>query len=57
MNIAVGVIMVLGGISQFFPAGMSSIIVGAYVIVFGLGKLPSRHSHRSFEGPTAADLS
>ncbi|KAE8378757.1 Golgi apparatus membrane protein TVP15 [Aspergillus bertholletiae] len=35
VNIAVGVIMVLGGISQFFPASMSSIIVGAYVIIFG----------------------
>jgi len=34
----IGVIMVLGGISQFFPASLSSIIVGAYVIVFGLGK-------------------
>jgi hypothetical protein len=30
--------MVLGGISQFFPPSMSSVIVGAYVIVFGLGK-------------------
>lgn len=39
VNIAVGVIMVLGGISQFFPASMSTIIVGAYVIIFGLGKL------------------
>ncbi|KAJ5194843.1 uncharacterized protein N7498_008281 [Penicillium cinerascens] len=36
VNIAVGVIMILGGISQFFPASMSSVIVGAYVIVFGL---------------------
>jgi len=36
VNIAVGVIMVLGGISQFFPPSMSSVIVGAYVIVFGL---------------------
>ncbi|KAL2006240.1 hypothetical protein VTN00DRAFT_9894 [Thermoascus crustaceus] len=36
VNIAVGVIMVLGGISQFFPPSVSSIIVGAYVIVFGL---------------------
>ncbi|KAL2221889.1 putative COPI-coated vesicle protein [Thermoascus aurantiacus ATCC 26904] len=36
VNIAVGVIMVLGGIAQFFPASLSSIIVGAYVIVFGL---------------------
>lgn len=30
--------MVLGGISQFFPPSLSSVIVGAYVIVFGLGK-------------------
>ncbi|KAJ5654137.1 hypothetical protein N7490_001140 [Penicillium lividum] len=36
VNIAVGVIMVLGGISQFFPATMSSVIVGIYVIMFGL---------------------
>ncbi|KAJ5939273.1 hypothetical protein N7466_002407 [Penicillium verhagenii] len=36
VNIAVGVIMVLGGISQFFPASMSSVIVGAYVIIFGV---------------------
>ncbi|QMW41936.1 hypothetical protein G4B11_005260 [Aspergillus flavus] len=36
INIAVGVIMVLGGISQFFPPSMSSIIVGGYVIIFGL---------------------
>ncbi|KAJ6113419.1 hypothetical protein N7523_006736 [Penicillium sp. IBT 18751x] len=36
VNIAIGVIMVLGGISQFFPASMSSIIVGIYVIIFGL---------------------
>lgn len=38
INIAVAVIMVLGGISQFFPASMSSIIVGIYVIIFGLGE-------------------
>ncbi|KAJ6005768.1 Golgi apparatus membrane protein TVP15 [Penicillium sp. IBT 35674x] len=36
VNIAVGVMMVLGGISQFFPASMSSIIIGAYVIIFGV---------------------
>jgi hypothetical protein len=30
--------MILGGISQFFPASLSSVIVGAYVIIFGLGK-------------------
>lgn len=38
VNIAIGVIMVLGGISQFFPASMSSIVVGIYVIAFGVGK-------------------
>jgi uncharacterized membrane protein HdeD (DUF308 family) len=38
VNIAVGVLMVLGGISQFFPPSMSSIVVGIYVIVFGLGR-------------------
>lgn len=37
INIAVAAIMVLGGISQFFPASMSSIVVGIYVIIFGLG--------------------
>ncbi|GAD94086.1 COPI-coated vesicle protein, putative [Paecilomyces variotii No. 5] len=36
VNIAVGAIMILGGIAQFFPGSVSSIIVGAYVIVFGL---------------------
>ncbi|KAL1954373.1 hypothetical protein VTO42DRAFT_1239 [Malbranchea cinnamomea] len=36
VNLAVGVIMVLGGISQFFPIGFRSIIVGIYVILFGL---------------------
>jgi uncharacterized membrane protein HdeD (DUF308 family) len=36
VNLAVGVIMILGGISQFFPPSMSSIIVGVYVIIFGL---------------------
>ncbi|GKZ30438.1 late Golgi vesicles protein [Aspergillus brasiliensis] len=36
VNIIVGVLMVLGGISQFFPPSMSSIIVGVYVIIFGL---------------------
>ena len=38
VNIAVGIIMILGGISQFFPASMSAVIVGVYVIIFGLGK-------------------
>jgi hypothetical protein len=36
VNLGVGVIMVLGGISQFFPMKLQSIIVGCYVIVFGL---------------------
>ncbi|KAL1987070.1 hypothetical protein VTN96DRAFT_4944 [Rasamsonia emersonii] len=36
VNIAVGVIMILGGISQFFPPSVGSIIIGAYVILFGL---------------------
>ncbi|KAL7627679.1 hypothetical protein AAE478_001873 [Parahypoxylon ruwenzoriense] len=35
VNLAVGVIMILGGISQFFNLGFQSIIVGAYVLVFG----------------------
>ncbi|KAI0889058.1 COPI associated [Annulohypoxylon maeteangense] len=37
VNLAVGVIMVLGGISQFFNASFQSIIIGAYVLIFGLG--------------------
>ncbi|KAK2732714.1 Late Golgi vesicles protein [Onygenales sp. PD_40] len=37
VNVAVGAIMVLGGISQFFGGiTMSSAIVGVYVILFGL---------------------
>jgi len=36
VNLAVGVVMVLGGISQFFPIGFQSLIVGVYVIIFGL---------------------
>ncbi|KAJ9204321.1 hypothetical protein DTO166G4_2361 [Paecilomyces variotii] len=35
-NIAVGAIMVLGGIAQFFPTSLSAVIVGVYVIIFGL---------------------
>ena len=38
VNIAVGVIMILGGISQFFPSSFGSIIIGVYVILFGLGE-------------------
>lgn len=29
--------MVLGGISQFFPMSFQSIVIGCYVILFGLG--------------------
>jgi len=36
VNLAVGAIMVLGGISQFFPAKFQTIILGIYVIIFGL---------------------
>ncbi|OTA63577.1 COPI associated [Hypoxylon sp. EC38] len=36
VNLAVGIIMVLGGISQFFNLGFQSIIIGAYVLIFGL---------------------
>ncbi|KAL4943268.1 Golgi apparatus membrane protein TVP15 [Aspergillus filifer] len=35
-NIAVGVIMVLGGIAQFFPISLGHVITGVYVILFGL---------------------
>lgn len=37
VNIAVGVFMVLGGISNFFTGTWSSIILGVYVLLFGLG--------------------
>ncbi|KAA8908326.1 Golgi apparatus membrane protein TVP15 [Sphaerosporella brunnea] len=37
VNLTVGVIMVLGGISQFFPISLQSVIIGCYVILFGLG--------------------
>ncbi|RVX70760.1 hypothetical protein B0A52_05411 [Exophiala mesophila] len=36
VNLAVGGVMVLGGISQFFHLGLRDIIVGVYVIIFGL---------------------
>ncbi|CDM30850.1 hypothetical protein DTO013E5_506 [Penicillium roqueforti] len=36
VNIAVGVFMVLGGISNFFTGTWSSFILGAYAVVFGL---------------------
>ncbi|TGZ80834.1 COPI associated [Ascodesmis nigricans] len=37
VNLAVGAIMVLGGISQFFPISLQSVVIGCYVILFGLG--------------------
>ncbi|KAK0627252.1 Golgi apparatus membrane protein TVP15 [Immersiella caudata] len=36
VNLVVAAIMVLGGISQFFPISFQSVIVGCYVIIFGL---------------------
>lgn len=39
VNLAVGGIMVLGGISQFFPISFHSIIIGIYVILFGAAVL------------------
>jgi len=36
VNLAVGAIMVLGGISQFFPISLQSVIIGVYVIIFGI---------------------
>jgi len=36
VNLVVAVIMVLGGISQFFALSFQSIIIGCYVIIFGL---------------------
>jgi len=36
VNLVVGGIMVMGGISQFFPIGISGVSVGVYVILFGL---------------------
>jgi hypothetical protein len=38
VNIAVGVFMVLGGISNFLSGSWSAFILGAYAVVFGLGK-------------------
>ncbi|CCC11810.1 hypothetical protein SMACR_04792 [Sordaria macrospora] len=36
VNLAVAVLMILGGISQFFPLGIQSTILGCYVILFGV---------------------
>ncbi|KAJ0167634.1 Golgi apparatus membrane protein tvp15 [Colletotrichum tanaceti] len=38
VNLATATIMVLGGIAQFFNFNFQGIIVGAYVILFGLCK-------------------
>ncbi|CAF9917126.1 MAG: Late Golgi vesicles protein [Heterodermia speciosa] len=35
VNLAVGGLMVVGGIMQFFPIGFQSTIIGCYVILFG----------------------
>ncbi|KAI3332108.1 COPI associated [Xylariaceae sp. AK1471] len=35
VNLVVAVIMILGGISQFFGATFQSIVIGVYVIIFG----------------------
>ncbi|KAL8780821.1 MAG: hypothetical protein Q9213_006294 [Squamulea squamosa] len=39
VNLAVGGLMILGGIGQFFPIGFQSVIVGCYVIIFGAATL------------------
>ncbi|KAI5842897.1 Golgi apparatus membrane protein TVP15 [Morchella snyderi] len=39
VNLGVGAVMVLGGISQFFPIKLQSIIIGCYVIIFGLATM------------------
>ncbi|OHW94090.1 COPI associated protein [Colletotrichum incanum] len=36
VNLATATIMVLGGVAQFFNFNFQGIIVGAYVIIFGL---------------------
>ncbi|KAK5133697.1 hypothetical protein LTR08_007451 [Meristemomyces frigidus] len=36
VNLAVGVFMILGGIGQFFPITVQGVIVGVYVMIFGL---------------------
>ncbi|KFY08035.1 hypothetical protein V492_06593 [Pseudogymnoascus sp. VKM F-4246] len=36
VNLAIGGLMVAGGISQFFGATVQTIIIGVYVIIFGL---------------------
>jgi hypothetical protein len=36
VNLVVATIMVLGGIAQFFPITFQSVIIGCYVVIFGL---------------------
>ncbi|KAJ9161915.1 hypothetical protein NKR19_g1808 [Coniochaeta hoffmannii] len=36
VNLAVGIIMILGGVSQFFSPSFKTIVIGIYVILFGL---------------------
>ncbi|PSS16623.1 hypothetical protein M430DRAFT_122114 [Amorphotheca resinae ATCC 22711] len=36
VNLGVGALMVVSGIFHFFPIGMSNVITGLYVILFGL---------------------
>jgi len=36
VNLGVGAMMVVGGILQFFPITLQSVIIGVYVIIFGL---------------------
>lgn len=36
VNLVAAVIMILGGIAQFFPIAVQSVIIGCYCIVFGL---------------------
>ncbi|KTW30867.1 hypothetical protein T552_00577 [Pneumocystis carinii B80] len=36
INVSTAIIMILGGISQFFPLGFKNIIIGIYVIMFGI---------------------
>ncbi|KAI1162461.1 Golgi apparatus membrane protein TVP15 [Nemania serpens] len=35
VNLVIAVIMILGGVSQFFHASVQSVTIGVYVIIFG----------------------
>lgn len=37
VNLAVGAFLILGGVAQFFHFHFKDIIIGVYVIIFGLG--------------------